>query len=245
MSVPTAVVDPLLLVKQAFADFERGLEGMVAGHIHERRKAAYARFVETGLPPAKSEAWKYTSARPFLAGNPVLEPLSKRAPQGHMPLLRQGFVAGKNANILCTLSGRYEPTLSTILSPIHEVELMGMHPAERKNSRTMESYFATIADATDNPFVDLNTALSSHGIVIRVPEGKAVKAQTILYHLADATVNQPLAQPRVLIVVGACSTLDITEVYESQGGHLSTTNAVLEVWLGEGASINITKQLMG
>jgi Fe-S cluster assembly protein SufD len=158
-----------------------------------------------------------------------------------MALLRQGFLAGLKANMLCTLNGRYEPTLSTIFSPIHEIELMSMYSAERKNSRSLEQHFARLADAKDNPFVDLNTALCSHGIVIRVPEGKKVRAHTFIYHLADATQHHPLAQPRVLVVVGAGSSLDITEVFEAQGGHASTTNAVLEVYLGEGATINLTK----
>jgi len=245
MSTPVAASDVTLLAQKAFADFEKGLEGLVAGPIHERRKAAFERFQASGLPHAKAEAWKYTPSKHFVAGEPTLEPFGKRAPQGHLPWLRQSFIAGRRANVLCTLNGRYEQTLSTILSPIHEVELTGMYSAERKNSRSLETHFGRIADSTDNPFVDLNTALTHHGILIRVPEGKQVQLPIFLYHLADASIQQPFAQPRVLVVMGAGSSLEIGEVYESQGGYASTTNAVLEVYLAEGASIRITKLQKG
>jgi len=233
--------DTPAFISAAFAELEKSLEGLAAGSIHEQRKQAFVRFLETGLPPAKSEAWKYTKAAPFLQGEQVIEPHTKRAPQGHMALMRQGFLAGQKANILCTLNGRYEPTLSTICSPIHEVELTGMQQAERLNSRSLAQYFGKVATADDNPFVDVNTALCTQGIIIRVPEGKNVRAHTYLYHLADATQHHPLAQPRVLVVVGAGSTINITEVFEAQGGHPSTTNYVLEVYLAQGATCNLTK----
>ncbi len=233
--------DLTALAQQAFAQFEQGLEGLVHGPLHERRRQAHARFLDTGLPHPKAEAWKYTPARRFVEGAPVLEAYSRRAPQGHLPWLRHGFVAGQRANVLCTLNGRYEQTLSTILSPIHEVEITGMYSAERKNSRSLEAHFARIADPADNPFVDLNTSLCGHGILIRVPEGKQVRLPIVFYHLADGSIHQPMAQPRVLVVVGAGSSIEIAEVFESQGSHGSTTNHVLEVYLAEGASANITK----
>ena len=242
---PAPATDTAELAQKAFSQFERGLEGMTESPIHERRREAYARFIETGLPHPKAEAWKYTPARPFLAPELVLEPFSKRAPQGHLPWLRSGFAAGKGFNVLCTLNGRYEPTLSAILSPIYEAEITGMHAAERNNSRSLESHFARVATATDNPFVDLNTALSGHGVLVRVPEGKKVELPVILYHVADSQAHPTLAQPRVLIVVGAGGSIDVAEVYESLGNHPSTTNAVLEVYLAEGASIRLTKLQKG
>lgn len=228
-------------VSAIFNDYETRLEGMALGDVHARRREALAQFLAEGVPTTRHEEYKYTSLKDALNPDLAIEPFRKNRPQTAVAWLREPFAANLKANVLATVNGHYEATASTILSPVHEVVMYGAFEAETKNDEALGTYFGQIAKDDLNPLLHLNTALANNGIFIQVPEGKKVELPIILYHLANARRLPVLALPRVLVVMGADSSLDLTEIFDHSGDNSSTLNLVVEVVMAKGAKLNYTK----
>ncbi len=242
--IPTSAESTLTLAEQvslAFAEYETRLEGMVLGALHARRREALQRFLAAGVPSPRHEEYKYTPLKEVLNAGLELEHFRKNKSQTAVAWLRGPFAAKLKANVLTTVNGHYEPTASTILSPVHEVALYGAFEAESNNEAALDAHFGKVAVDALNPLIDLNTALSNHGIFIQVPAGKKVELPVVVYHLASARNGALLSQPRMLVVLGEDSSLDLTEVFDAAGDNPSTTNLVVEVVMGKGAKLNYTK----
>ena len=232
--------DFLTQLPALFEQFEAKLEGMVQGPLHARRQAALARLLANGLPTQRAEAYKYTPINQAFTDDLVMEEFAKGLPHNKLPFMRNPLVQQLKGNVLCTYNGRFEPQISTILSPIYEMEMLSTYSGERMNSRTLERWMGQV-QGEDNALADLNLAFSNHGLQVRVFEGKQVELPLVIYHLAESALHRPLVQPRVLIVLGAGAKLNVTEVFQSTGELGSVINSVMEVVLEEGAELEVTK----
>jgi Fe-S cluster assembly protein SufD len=210
--------------------------------IQNLRKEALNGFLATGLPTTKNEEWKYTNVsglplHTFKVDDFVQGP---QAWASHTPFT-QSFATTNPSNNLVMRNGHFVPQHSSILSPLHELEVLPLQEAISKNSRGVSAHYGRIASAANNPFIDLSTAFTADGIYIHVPEGKKVALPVHLQHLADGNPLAPIALPRLLVVLGANATLTISEVHLSAGSESKIVNSVVEVVLGEGATLHYTK----
>ncbi len=92
----------------------------------------------------------------------------------------------------------------------------------------------------DSVFTALNTSFLNDGAFVEIPNSKVVQTPIEIVFIATTATDKPvLLNPRVLIIVGKNAQATVVEQYIGEGSYL--TNAVTEVALGEGATLDHVK----
>jgi Fe-S cluster assembly protein SufD len=207
--------------EQALAGQFAEVAGSLPGAAESRREAM-ARFEATGLPHRRIEAWHYTDLRALMrrAEPPAPAGTVAEAWQPAEGLATMTFVNGWLAPGLPALPGVAVEGLAARLG------------AGRSAGIGRSGAFELSGEAA----VQLNTAFMSDGAVIAVSPGTAV---TTPLHLAfETALEKPAAAfARVLVEVGAGASLTLVETHRGPAGIGYQTNVLVEIVLGEGASI--------
>lgn len=197
----------------------------------KRKTQALENFKQAGFPTTKEEEYKYTNFATALKKEYVFDTASSLNDQD----LKKFLLPGLSGNVLIFINGRLSEKHSTILSSTHELEIKKFSEA---NQDELAEYFAKETYTSNDPFAELNTAVSSNGVFIRIKKGKALTHPVILYHISDSTTGNVFVQPRTLIVAEENSQCTIVESFSTNGTEVSFTNSVSEVVLKQDAIIN-------
>jgi Fe-S cluster assembly protein SufD len=201
--------------------------------LRERRTAAFAGFVESGLPAQRDEAWRHTPIAPLTRARP--EPADPEAKPAPAVLERLARADGPR---LTFVNGVLSRELSD-LAPREGVELLGLKDALAKHPALVEAGLGRVA-RDGSAFAQLNAALAHDAAVVRIaPE--AAPEQTIRIEHIGAGGSPGVAYDRTLVVAGSRSRSRIVESYVSADGRASLTNAVTEVVLEDGARVERCK----
>jgi len=195
------------------------------------RRSAMARFTETGLPSAKSEAWKFTNPAPLAATAFGEVPQIAVSASQVAPFLYPGCAA------LVFVNGRYAPGLSR-LAGLPEALLAGSLREAIAEQPARIAELGAHADTVAQPLTALNTALFEDGALIWAPKGLVVEAPIQILYLS-ASAGEPFAVfPRTLVVAGEASQLTVVETYAVLGEPLYWTCAVTEIVAGDNAHVD-------
>jgi Fe-S cluster assembly protein SufD len=210
-------VSPLAIERDAVLS---GFETLAPAspHIAQMRHAALRRFQELGIPTTRDEGWKYTSLQ---------------------TLLRTDFHRG---------SGQNPPRLSELSLPDLEGTsvfvdgvMQGSGPIQSLRSGfgnpRLEGILGTLAPWKDDAFAALNTAFLEDGAWIDVEPGTSAP-RVVLAHL---TSGGRITHPRTLIHVGKGGSASVVEIYGGRPGETYFANPVTEVFLDEGASLDLVR----
>jgi Fe-S cluster assembly protein SufD len=225
--------------------YREGFERLAAAHaedpgwLRERRAAAFARFVEKGLPTARDEGWRHTPVAPLTKAR--FEPADPSArPDGPLrgTLFRgEGFRGVE----LVLVNGRFSPELSTPGAGQAGVEVRSLRGLLREAPSRLEPWLGRVADGRTGAFADLNAAFAEDGAVVLVAPGTIVREPVHVAHLAAGTGAPAVAYARTLVVAGKGSECSLVESFASPDGRASLTNAVAEVVLEENACVDRIK----
>jgi len=220
----------------AFETFEKNADQKIPAWIHQTRKSAIARFSNLGFPTMREESWKYTNVGPiaetaFQASfQPIDLSLQKIKP----------FLFGReNWPRLVFVNGVYSKELSSVAFSKNGLKVGNLEPV--LDSNLVEPYLTHYAPYDQNAFTALNTAFLRDGAFIYLPEGKTVEEPIHLLFISFPQDQNVVTYPRTLIVAGENSKTTIIESYVSLGDGNSFTNAVTEIVLKEGASVDYYK----
>ncbi len=203
-------------------------------YLQELRAASAQKFGAMGFPLPRDEEWKYTSILPMTRFGQALEPvlhLNGAANEIGKYLhgaLRLAFINGQFTVELSNVEHLPEGVIVSNLAPYFE------HEAVR-------SHLNSIAGTTnDDAPTALNAALIEDGAFVFVPANVHLEApvELLFYSVGDGVGS---VQPRVLIVAEAGASLTVSETHVGQGMYFS--NAVAEVFVGDGASVDHYKML--
>jgi Fe-S cluster assembly protein SufD len=198
--------------------------------VQELRRAALARFVQTGFPTTRAEAWKYTNLRALArrrfapAPEPVALPEAASLPLADAGWPRIVFIDGHYAPALSQTGAFGDGIRITPLSALLEDA-----PAEAL--RLLE------ARSGDSGFVDLNTAFAADGVVIEIAADARYEAPLHLLFVSQAAAEPLAIYPRIVIAAGAGSETMIAEQYAGLGGAANFTNSVTDVTLDANATL--------
>ncbi len=225
---------------QLKADFQavtQNLNGSSLKPNNQIRKIAFDKFEQLGIPTIKHEEWKYSSLKNLsnTEYNFHAKPLVTSKDIENMP------IPNLEGNILYFINGVFDRSLSTIVSEETELQIQTFVEAEKISNNSLERYFNTNTDANENSLTALNTAYSENGIFINVPDNKVVEQPVILRFINDAQNENVASQPRILIVVGQNSQLQIAEAYRTFGEKETFTNAFTEIFVAESANVHYYK----
>ena len=197
--------------------------------LRERRTAAFAGFVESGLPTQRDEAWRHTPIAPLARARP--EPADPEARPAAAVLDRLARAEGPR---LSFVNGALSRELSE-LGPHAGVELLCLKDALAKHPALVEASLGRVA-REGSAFAALNAALAHDAAVVLIAPGAAPERAIRIEHVG-AGAAPAVAYERTLIVAGSGSRRRIVESYVSPDGRASLTNAVTEVVLESGAHV--------
>ncbi|MCA9741797.1 MAG: Fe-S cluster assembly protein SufD [Deferribacteres bacterium] len=225
--------------KSSFQLLENGLNGSARLPFHGVRKAAVAQFAKLGLPTTRDEEWKYTNVLPIF--------------KNQFALANQEPVVAKNAidafgfeglrdKMIVLVNGRFSKELSTLAIDDSTVKVGSLSDAIARGEKAVQEHLSRYADFNSEPFVALNTAFTLDGTFIHIPDDISMPHPIHLCHIVVAEdAAAAIASPRTLMVVGKNSQVHLIESYHTLEESAHLTNAVTEVVLEQGATVEHIK----
>jgi len=209
--------------------------------LRERRTAAFARFVETGLPGPRDEAWRHTPMTTLTRGR--FEPADPQArPAEELLALAP---RGQGGIRLVLVNGRLAPELSQLDARGSGVSATSLAGALASEPAPVERWLGRVVDGAGGAFARLNTALAADVAVVRVAPGAILEEPIRIVHVGAGPAGS-VAWPRTLVLAGRASECRIVESFASAAGRAALTSVVSELVLEDGARVDRTKlQLEG
>ena len=199
------------------------------------RRSAIDRFAERGFPTTRDEDWRYTNLGPLVA-TPfrVAGAVAPRGLSGEM-VDRSAIGAGAWPRLVF-VDGRYAPEHSSRQTLPGGARLSSLAEAMDTDGGLVEGHLARHARWDDNVFAALSTAFVQDGAFLHVPPETTIPAPIEL--LMVTTVPGMLASPRILVVAGPYSRCTVVERYIGLTDEACFANAVTEIVVGPGASVD-------
>jgi len=199
----------------------------------ELRRAAFERFAALGFPTTKNEDWHFTSVAPIAEQEFTL----LTAPSGavrHEALAP--FLFDASHHVMTFVNGRFEPTLSNIGTLPDGVTLIDL-ASTWTSAPELAERIGRLTGYQNASFTALNTAFMQDGAVLAIAADVVVDAPIHLLFVTDATAAKGMIHPRNLIVVGRNAKAAVIESYVALSDAMYLTNAVTEVSMADGATL--------
>ncbi|MEO6878512.1 MAG: Fe-S cluster assembly protein SufD [Gemmatimonadaceae bacterium] len=204
------------------------------GSLQAARRAAFEQFAALGFPTRKNEDWHFTSVSPITDEEFVLMPSpSGDVRRDELDPFRFGATGW---HTMVFVNGRYAPELSDCESLPTGVKVRDLASAWRANLAVVER-IGTIADSEIHSFTALNGAFMQDGAVVEISANTEALTPIHLLFVTDANAAKGMMHPRNLIVIGRNAKATIVESYVSTTNAMYLTNAVTEVSVAEGATL--------
>lgn len=202
------------------------------------RDGAIRYFSEHGFPTPHEEQWRYTNLG-------VL-----RDTHFDFSLKSDARISPETINRLrpfqidsyrlVFIDGFFSESLSSVKSLPAGVTATGLRSALNTHVPKIEPHLTRWAGFEHNPFAALNTALFRDGAFVYFEEGAVLEKPLELVFIS-ASSGKIISHPRNLIISGRKSRASVIESYISLSKDAYFTNAVTEIILEEGASLNHLK----
>ena len=201
------------------------------------RTRGWDAFQNHGLPTARrgNEPWKYTNAAP-IARETFGFGAELRAKDAGLALADVGAMAPRHDGwrTLVMVDGVFAPALSDGIA-IGEPGGLTIAPlADAPDAGDV--LLGSLAGPEDDGFIALNTAFVRDGAVISIPPGADAGVVNVVY-LTTGREQPRVTYPRTLIEAAANSRVTVIETFAGPENVRYLTNAVTEVSVGEGASV--------
>jgi len=204
--------------------------------LQDLRDRGAARFAALGFPTVRDEEWRFTNISPI--ANAEFVPATEVAPVTDHAL--RDVVYSDAPNRVVVLNGRFASQLSRVNGLPHGVRVGSLAAAVTEHSDVVPRYLGQLADFGTKAFTALNTALAVDGLYVHLPDGVVLNEPL---HLLFVTTPAGAAHPimsnvRTLVVVGDRCQARIVETYVGPDGGGYFTNAVTELFAGDGAVVD-------
>lgn len=222
---------------EAFESFQKKARFRCPSWLDQTRRSAIQSFSSLGFPTTRDEHWKYTNVEPIAKAEFRFE-----FGRGEQLVTKQKIEAfgfgGQNWQRLVFVNGFYSSELSSASCSQNGLRLGNLEPLLASDSKLLEPYLARVAPYERHSFTALNTAFIQDGALVYLPEGKSLAEPIHLVFVSAPEAGNLISQPRILIVAGKGSRATVVESYVSGDDSSYFTNAVTEIIVGEGASID-------
>ena len=211
-------------------------KGHPPGWLQSLRRAALEWVGEHGFPADKDEAWKYTRVAP------ILEIPFAPAEPGARCALAPGDVTELAGSLggprLVFVNGYFVPELSALKRLPEGVKLGSLAAAFAQEGTALEALLWRRFRGRPQAFTALNVALGEDGAFIRIPAHISVEEPIHLVFISDAGATPLVSHPLSVVFAGADSRATIVETHVGIAGGIYLSNAVTELVLDEGASVD-------
>jgi Fe-S cluster assembly protein SufD len=194
------------------------------------RRQGLDTFERIGVPTVRHEEWKYTNLIPVFA-------------QHHHVV---GMTEAPTSEVDSTPIPGLEATTVRFVNGVWDAASTGNVPSSVTIEALTDALVATDARISavigtcvpaDHPMAAMNTAITTHGVVIRVSANSGSSLSLHIDHAFRSTSIATLSHPRILILMDHHSELRVVETHSSSGEASSTSVGVTEAILDEGAHL--------
>ena len=182
-----------------------------------------------GVPTPRQERWKYTALRALAARR-------FEAPAARVDVDLK-VVADIPAPRLVIANGRYAPALSDLHALPEGLRVRLLSEVLRDAPGEAAGWLATDTAAADAAFQQWNGALADEGFVLEVEPGVRVATPLHLVVIGVHDGAERAFHLRHRIALGAGAALVVAKHHLGAGAHRHLLNTVLQVELGEGATL--------
>jgi Fe-S cluster assembly protein SufD len=198
------------------------------------RRNAIERFMQLGFPTTKNEDWHFTSVAAIAEREFTFVP----ARTGDVQKSELGqFAFGDGWHTVVFVNGRFASELSDLAGLDPRVKVLSLSDAWGKAPDLAARVGTILTDADQHAFTMLNTAFMPDGIVIHVAADVELKTPIHVLFVSDAHAAKTVMHPRNLIVVDRNARATVIESYAATSDASYFTNAVTEVSVADGATL--------
>ncbi|MBC7933257.1 MAG: Fe-S cluster assembly protein SufD [Rubrivivax sp.] len=224
----------------AFREFSTSAPEGEPSWIARARESAFERFEELGFPTIDDEDWKYTNVSSLARGTfrPANDESRKSLDAGAI----EPFVYEEaRRSCLVFVNGAFRPDLSSLEAVPNGIVSDLASALAGEHGELVRNNLGRLSGQGDDAFAALNTAFLRGGAFIHLPVGVGVEVPVQLLFLSAPSEAESASFPRVLVVGERDSRLDIIESYAATDESIYFTNAVVEIFVGEGARVTHCK----
>lgn len=219
---------------EAFEARAEALPGARLPWLSGLRRDAIGAFAERGFPTTRWEDWRTTNVTPISERTfPVAEAASAT------PSSASTLVGLDDAHRLVFVDGHLAPELSNPGALPKGARVCGLAEALEAVPERVERALGRVGDPKTDPFRALNTALFADGLFLDLEPG--VELERPVHALFLSSDSGTLASPRIVIGLRERSRASVVEQYAALDGGVYLTNAVTDVSLDRGASLEHVK----
>lgn len=190
------------------------------------RQNAFDAFSSRGLPTTKDEDWRFTNIAPFLKEDFLLSP----RPAPLHSVKKQIDIPSFDAYEVVLKNGMLNEDVC-----IPGIKIIPLRTA-LKDDR-LQPYLSKHIPLQKHPFAALNTAMFENGILIEAEKNAVADKPIHITHVYNA--DEPVfIQPRILIVAGKGSKIEMVESFFVMGEKPVFINSVTECYVAEQAQVD-------
>lgn len=203
--------------------------------LEDLRHEARRRFEAHGYPTTRVEEWRHTNIT-SLVGTAFEAPSPDvRVTPEQIEYYVTCPVAGTR---IVFVNGRYAPEYSSLDRLPRGVRVESIASVLEKDPEAMAPWLGALSDTEKHPFSALNTTAFEDGAYVHVSREAVSEEPIVLLHFSSAPNGATVASPRHLIVAEEGSLASVIEVYAGNEGEVYFTNAVTEVRVAPGATLD-------
>lgn len=198
--------------------------------LFEQRQAALDRFLATGFPTPRDEAWKYTNLR-------RLESRAFSLPESapvDLDAVQQQWIGG-SATRFVFLNGRFSSALSNLMPQPPGATVISLGDWLRHEPDQAQEYARKASAERVDALGHLNAAFTEDGLVIDLAAQASFDEPIHIVHLWTSATQPLMSHPRLIVRAGRNSRMTLIEQYLAVGDVETFTNSVVTVELQAGA----------
>jgi Fe-S cluster assembly protein SufD len=204
------------------------------------RKDSAAAFAARGFPTTRQEGWRHTNVSALAKASWELPSAGGAAALTRVQVEAVSFPVYA-CSLFVFVNGRYAPSLSAPRALSGNLGVESLAGVLARAPERVEPWLGRLAPADAGPFVALNGAFFDDGAWLEIPAGVRAEAPIHVVHLSVPGSKPAVTHPRTLVVARRGSEATVIEDYVTVGEGAFWTNAVTEVHVEDGATLDLVK----
>ena len=203
------------------------------------RAAGAEAFARLGFPSTRDEDWRYTSVSTI--AHTAFVAAQERAVGSLDAEALAPYTFGGTWPLVVFLNGRFASALSSIATLPDGVRVMDLATAAVEEPELLARHLGVAAPADRDGFTALNAAFAGEGVLIHVAKEMVIDVPVHILHVTDANGAGVMSHPRHVLIADRHAKASVIESYVSLADVSYFTNAVVEVSVDNGATLQLLR----
>ena len=200
------------------------------------RKKAFDAFYSAGFPTTKNEEWRFTNLNNVFS-NDYNYYFENNEGNVDVESFFRCDIMDLDTYTAVLLNGWFVYKTSPITKLENGIIIGSLQKAFEEYPQLIEKHFGKYCITEQNPFASLNTAFSSDGFFIYVPENVIPDKPIQIINIINKKENI-FIQPRNLVIMGKNSHLSLVMCDDALSHSPSLNNSVTEIFVDENAVVD-------